>query len=375
MARSKVVVAGAPQSGKATLVAGLETLLLAAAAGGGGGEPPAAAAGGEGGALRLWTLATKYYDAALEVHVVPAEEWEAPAARAEAALAGAEALVLVLDATAHGSLSGVDAWAARAADASVGTLLCVTNKVDVATGRAPGDEEEPAAAELLLPAPGADARHQQHAAFVGRVAEWALEAGFEHVQAAAVSPAAGGAGRDKAGVPRVLEALQCTMWSSMRRRETPPPPPPAAAAASREEAAAAPLTAGDASPGEGGAATTAAAPPTAAAPASSDDEEQRLRGLVRGARGVRPPRAAGDGSSGEVGGQREDGDAAEEEEGEDRDDIERLMAEMQRVRDAAHGPGGLSDEQRREAAARVALQLFALMGEGEGEDTDDELEG
>ncbi len=47
--------------------------------------------------------------------------------------------------------------------------------------------------------------------------------------------------------------------------------------------------------------------------------------------------------------------------------------QMQGVRDAAR-QGGMDDDTRREAAARMAMQLFQLMGgedgEGEGSDQD-----
>jgi hypothetical protein len=117
-----------------------------------------------------WRLSTKYYDAdvrrnlgptlhtpthththahahahppphpQVEVLVLPAAEGTAPGACAQAALVGAEALLLVVDATQPASASAAQrAWAQvlASADAPPAILACVVNKCDVATGRVP----------------------------------------------------------------------------------------------------------------------------------------------------------------------------------------------------------------------------------------------
>lgn len=315
--------------------------------------------------MRQWALETKYYTADLDVHVLPAGEWHAPGDAAAEALDGAEALIVLLDATERGSFAGAQAWADRAADAGVGTLLCVTNKVDVVTGAVPGAElDGDGEAETLSGAAAAAATASpaagEHDVFVQRVTEWCLDAGFEHVQTAATAPHVGGAGRDKGGVPRVLEALQCTMWGSMRRRGG------GGGGGGDSDAAAAAAAAEPESTGDDiSSPSSAADAPAAAAPASTSDSaaaaaaaapaerspEDAVRQLLRGVAGA----------DGDADGGGDDDDSA----------VERLMADMQRVRDAARGPG-MSDAQRREAAARMAMQLFALMGAGGDDDEDDD---
>lgn len=326
---------------------------------------------------RQWCIATKYYEADVDVHVLPSLEWHAPGELTASALTGAEALVVVLDATSPESFAAASAWGEKAGDAGIGTLICVTNKVDIVTGVVPGAEDDGAAdgeAAAAISAPSA-APLAEHVAFIQRVSHWCLDAGFEHVQAAATSPLAGGSGRDKSGVPRVLEALECTMWNSMRRRQQ--QQQPAAEASATDNAAVAAAaddsdSAGDADNGSAAASSStsssaAAAPSMQAAvgaekasSSSKDDGDKAssiMRELLRGSKGTA---TRGD-----------DSDADVDEDEEDDTSIEKLMAEMQRVRDAARGPG-MTDAQRREAAARVAMQLLSLMGGAEGEDDEDE---
>lgn len=337
-------MAGAANSGKNALVAGLETLLKSS-----GGEVSIESTDAD---CHVWTLSTKYYAADLEVHLLPSSEWNQPAEAAAKALAGAEALLVLLDATSRGSLAEAQAWVDQASVSDIGTLLCITNKVDIVTGVAPG-EDSSSADELLTDAPASNA---DHVSFINSVTEWCLDAGFEHVQAAATSPLAGSAGRDKTGVPRVLEALECTMWNSMRRKGQQQAARDDAEEEEENDTGAEGQGASASAAPSGSAASFVAGPcvsvasasPTSAAAAggSGDRSADALRDLLRGARGE-----GGDDDAGDDAG----------------DDIERLMGEMQRVRDASRG-AGMTDEQRREAASRVAMQLFALMGGGSSDD-------
>src|SRR5690349_17451874 len=99
--------------------------------------PPADADGIE---AQRWRIATKYYTADVELHILPATEFCEPGVLAEAALDTAEALLFVLDATDPSCLCFLRAWEPLAAQVSAGCLMCVVNKVDAVTGCVPGDE-------------------------------------------------------------------------------------------------------------------------------------------------------------------------------------------------------------------------------------------
>ena len=367
--RSKLVICGPSSSGKATLLAGLEFLLGLTTRG--SSASVAATAGG-----RTWHLRTRYYTVALEVCMVAGSAWCAPEAPAcAAALEGAEAVVLVLDATAPCDLDAASVWARLAADAGVSTLLCVTNKADLlASGTRAAEWEEGAHCEAAAAGgAGGEAALLSEAdapgspelpPFAQRVAAWCLESGFEHVHASATRPRAGGSSRDKYGLPRVLEALECTMWASMERVEEPMAAPARGAQVAgeedarqggereqrREEQHAAVVPAG-----QGAGAAPLAPPPSSSSGAPDGDGggESLFRSLVARARG-------------EKGEEEEEAHGASGEEGDEAEDLERLMSEMTRVRDASRG-SRMNDAQRREAASRVALQLFSLLG---GEEPD-----
>jgi hypothetical protein len=53
------------------------------------------------------------------------------------------------------------------------------------------------------------------AEFRERCFEWSLDHGFEVIDANCTAPEEGDDPRDKTGIPRVMEALESTMWSSM----------------------------------------------------------------------------------------------------------------------------------------------------------------
>ncbi len=315
-------------------------------------------------------MVTKYYSAPVEWVVLPAAEYAAPSEGcAGAALSGAEALVLVTDATRPEEFSVPDAWLALVNTAQPACLLVCTNKCDLAAGVAPGEEGEEgeggdeaaaraggagggglvttygsigdaaasaSAAAAAASRPRREPPPQAHREHVGRVLEWALDHGFEHVEVAATRPLVGAAARDKTGVPRVLEALQANMWSNMER-----------------------------------AAAAAAAPP-AAAEASSTSTSGGSGGGIFANLNLQPAQAS---SSGEAApdageGDEEGGDGG----GSGGADIGALMEEMRRVRERALQPG-VTDEERRAAATAMTMRLMALLGADAGDEEEGEGEG
>ena len=409
----------------------------------------------------------------VETRIVPAAEYLAPGHAARTALTGAEALILMLDAndvraraaypaavvTPHQplqshaplppptppqpfSFEAATPWAELAASHGPGTLLLVANKVDAATGVVPGaagghvgrygaeyddDEEEggggaagggggaasggggggaaaSASAERRVP-------HADYRVFTAAANAWAMDNGFEFVEAAAASPFVGAQLREKVGVPRVLEALHTTAWSTMRRgggRPTPAPRPAAPVATAPAPAPAAPAAAAPAAAAP--TATAAAAAATdAPAPAASDlFAALTLGGTAAAATTVAAAVAAaaeealaesgggggggGGAAGGAAGGERLDAKAAAavvageagEAEGDDSDGddaaFERaftgMVDRMRLTRDAAR-TGTMTDDERRRQAAETAMALMKMlegMGVGGGSDEEEEEE-
>jgi hypothetical protein len=274
-------------------------------------------------------LATRYYTCPLVFRILPSTAFSAPHADEWAdALRGAEAAVILLDASEAAASLGpalllATAWAERLAGGAgaPSTLLILSNKLDV-----------------LHYAPGGSALPDAARAHLDTVRAWALSNEFEHVEAVATAPLEGAALREKSSVPRVLEALESTMWTAMTRRGGGKSSAISAASALPAASSGAGAAAGaGAVAGEEGSAAAAGAGETVAPTAAE--------ALAAGPLATEPPL--------------------------DEDDIGRLMELMRGVKMAAQ-QGGLSDGARREAAADMALRLLALIG---GEDGEEEVVG
>ena len=287
----RVLLIGGPSSGKKSVASGV--LALAA------GVSDFAAAFSPslpvGALCAPLALSTKYYSATVEIVVLPASAFVDPDSDAWAgAHVGVEAAVLVVDSTAPFAASNASAWAQRLAD--VPTLLIVATYVD------------------SLPA-------AIRGSALGALNEWALDNGFELVEANAIADPRDAAGdaRDKSGVPRVLEALESTMWSNIVRGGA----PASSVAASAEGAAA-----------SDGSSAASALPPSSRSldvlPGSSE------------------PQAGAD-------------------EGLDAADFGALLDEARAVRDLARS-GAVDDDARRRAAATVAEKILKLLESGGLED-------
>ena len=241
-------------------------------------------------------------------------------------LPGADAVLLVADAGApfdEGARAVCSGWAGCATAAGASTLLLVS-----------------AAAGLDAAGRGAAAGHAEAAL------EWALDSGFEHVCADPASPAAGGEGRDKCGIPRVLEALEATVWSSAKK----------AARAAGGGGARAAEEAGEGGGGGGAGGAHSYEPPAFSGGGGGGDAGaggSALGALAAGAGAV----AAAAGLPAEPRGARED-------------DFEEILSLARATRDAARS-GNLSDEQRREAAMATAMRLMAMLGVGDEEEEEE----
>ena len=244
-------------------------------------------------------LSTKYYSCTVQICVLPAGSfYDTCEIGLAAAFSSVEAVALLVDAAA--SAEAVDAallcaepWASRAADEGVQTLLLVASKCE-----------------------GGEA-----GAVLSKLSSWALDRGFEFVEADARSPFDGAEVREKSGVPRVLEALESSMWSNITR-------------------------ATDISAAGGG----------------------RIHEMTMLPESVLAGAVADAGTSSEDAAAAVEGTAAvgtallESEEALDFD-FAALMDEARAVRDTARS-GNMTDDQRREAAAAVAMKMLNMMASG-----------
>jgi hypothetical protein len=371
-------------------------------------SPPAAPAA----ARSRLTLTTRYYTAAVDLFPLPAAAFAGSPAAALAALPSAlgpaEALILVLDAQQpfEGALqAAATAWAAHCAEASTATLLAVSvgcthlggsggssSGGGGSGGGSGGGVDSEAGAAVQRGEPSAAA-----AAHLAAVQAWALDNGFEHIEAQCSAPSLGSAGREKFSVPRVLEALESTMWgcavvhAPSAARAAPQLAAGGSAAAGILESAARHRAEGEGAlgaeegeeegeegAGAGGAAASAApqrqpylAPEFLGSGGSGGDaggltlEGEDLDALKAAMHALLPPEA-GVGAAGD-GGSSGAGSAASAAR------FEGLLGQALSIRNAAK-EGGMSDSARREAAAAMMERLMAAMGLEEGEEEEEAKE-
>jgi hypothetical protein len=298
----------------------------------------------DGGFTSTLPLSTKYYTARVRIVVAPSTAAADPLSWSGGSqlLPGADAVLLSVDGGApfdEGARAVCDGWAACASAAGASTLLLVSVVVGTDTAGL-GVAEGHVSAAL----------------------EWALDNGFEHVCADPRHPGAGGEGRDKSGIPRVLEALEATVWSNAAKAVR------VSGGGSGETKAAEEATAGGGGGGgggggcDGGAAHLYEPPPFSGGGSGSGRVD--LGGASSGAMGGASASAVGGAAAA----------AAAElpaEPLEKEHDFEQILSFARATRDAARS-GNLSDEQRREAAMSAAMRLMELLGvdddgEGEGE--------
>ncbi len=190
---------------------------------------------------------------------------------------------------------------------------------------------------------------------------WALDHGFEFLQADATNPVEGGSDREKEGLPRAWEAMQSVMWSSMEML----PPGGASSGVGVSSAVTAPDSAE---------VTTASAGATSAGEVEQKEADTDF--LLKQAIDEVDEAASTSTSRGAA---QEAGGAPAAEEGPqesdlsntDTDEFEAMLAQVAAVR-AANQREGITDEQRRQNAADMALKLLSAFGLG---DTEEDLQG
>ncbi|KIZ05632.1 hypothetical protein MNEG_2332, partial [Monoraphidium neglectum] len=216
-----VLILGAAQVGKRTLT---QRLLQAAGSSGRGGDTNAAPTDSTDYApcagSYLLHLDTKYYTADAYINIVNLDAYQQQEQQQQQQqqqqqrqqqqkngqqqeLCGAEAVILVCDATNPSTFAAARRWAAAVDSSGAGVRLLIANKADAAPRAAAGGS----------------------GAALPEAAGWCLDEGFEYVEAAAGAPAADAAlalDGDRQGVVRVLEALQAHMWPGLALKPAPP---------------------------------------------------------------------------------------------------------------------------------------------------------
>ena len=184
--------------------------------------------------------------------------------------------------------------------------------------------------------------------------EWCLDNGFELIEVVAADPVRGWRDREKEGLPRLIEALHSTMWSTMVRRDQP------ATVFARAEAVAASAT------------VAATGPASSSASFSSSlfaaEKTDNAAAAVDAPLNVRVVASA-------------DAITIEEEE-EEPDDEDALMAQLEEVIGQAREyrqqavDGAVPDEERLRRAEHVARALATMLHlDDDDNDDDDDDEG
>lgn len=259
--------------------------------------------------LAVLHLRTKYYRAAVEAHVHEVKD-NAPLTALQHALHDYEALLCVVDAAKTDSFVHIGRYAKKVVD---------TLPYDV----------------CLLAASTTAASKES----VAKLESWSQDNGFEFVDLNADQPeeAEDDVIDEKHGVERVLEALHCNMWRSMDMNVNDAD----AKAAKTEE-----------TENQKEATEDEIKADKDAAPEAANDDS-RLRTLLQALEGA----DEGDDSD-------DDDDGAF-----DMSEFSALISQVRNVRDEGQT---LTDEQRRERAAEVAMKLWNFLGadEDEGSESD-----
>eukprot|EP00198_Chlamydomonas_reinhardtii_P007017 XP_001696353.1 adaptin-interacting protein [Chlamydomonas reinhardtii] len=361
-----VLVAGAPGVGKTSLVRAF--------------SGSAAPANSDGTAQ--WHIETKYYRTDVNVR-------ECSDASIEASTGSQpEALVVAF------SLKEPKTFTTARAMACLFDLEAVEVKLLVGTH-----------ADALAPSASAAEREtSEQPAWFQEAADWSIQNGFELIicsPAVLAVDAALTLDGDRQGVARVVEALQAHMWPNLELLDKGKEAAAAGGATALEAAGASGNddveedadAAGSGYTALGGEDTAAAAAtsssgldapskPQLTSTARNADASATANGGSKAAGGeAGKPAAAAPaisetapmGAAPKAGGRRdeevEDEEAEDEEAEKVMEGLEKLMEEMRGHKDRL---GVMSDEERRERAADLAMRMMAMMGMEDGEDSDDD---
>lgn len=361
MGYSKVVVLGCPGSGKKEILRGIQVLQRYRKDGVVDDQicvlPTESKLSIE--------LSTKYYTAKLQFHILPNDELVEPTSKSESILEDAEAIIIVLDASRDGpDFHLASQWVGKYLHGlNLDTMLLISNKCDLSSsGYIPGmNQESPGGADLKLATIAVDQSSAEasteHFARMERNALWSIDNGLEHVECSALHPLAGIESREKQGIARILEALESTMWSSMVKPKSaltskameisrehtsqisPKPPLGEKEIDDQPKSEVVPINSGSCDNEE-------CSRPSDALEKKTSDAEKSLDSLFRP---LDIDSIFGEG----------DGDL----------DIGKLMQQMRMTKERAQ-TGNLSDEERRRAAADMAMRLMSMLNFGEDEEQD-----
>lgn len=305
-------------------------------------------------------LSTKYYSAQIDVHDHDVHENE-PLEPLAHALEDFEAVVCVVDTAREESFLHVSRFLTQLASEPIDVRLVVGQT-------------------LLETEKTAKVAHH-----IERIQTWCLDNEFEFIELLDESSNdnnnnKGNAGdaNEKRGIDRVLEALHCTMWASMVMRSAQSD----ASDSGLQELANVSVALAPSSDAE----TTAKATTSSvsnqqldqtedaatAATDDGDDDDARLRTLLRALEITEATDSASASSASDVAAKTPT--TSNNQLGADDDDDDLNMAEfsalISEVRRARDGGQMLSDEQRRERAAEVAMKLWSFLGADD--ESDDE---
>lgn len=303
-------------------------------------------------AVHPLTFSTKYYTADVDVHVHQVLENEPVSALAHT-LQDYEAVVCVVDVAREESFLHVSRFLAQ----------MVNEPIDVC---------------LLVGHNSASEKTSKIAQHIERVQAWCLENEFEFielVEAASANSNQGESGYgvdEKQGMDRVLEALHCNLWRSMVMRSESQASDDSGLRELSHVSAKLSTPAEEDEEEQKAPASSNRVQDTASADSDAEQDGDRLQTLLRA---LEITEAADKvdlaGAAGVSASQTKSSD-------DDDDDIEMaefsaLISEVRRVRDNGQT---LTDEQRRQRAAEVAMKLWSFLGADDdsedGESTDGE---
>lgn len=321
---SRLLVLGADDSSHRALVQDLLRLCAARSKAGGGHDSV--------GSVESLTLRTKYYSADVEAHLHQVVKNE-PVPALVHDLHEYEAVLCVVDPSDSKSFAHVRQLLEKLAE---------TEQFEV----------------CLLVGDSPSTELKKNASNLAELETWCQDNAFELIGIGASDNQA--EADEKRGVERVLEALECNMWSSMVRATPASQDPPTKTVQSPPQAV---KGAGGELPAfiEDQVAASMELDNQTDADNQDDVDDTRLQALVRAleisSESENPPAADQQGPS------RVQQDTDEDDL--DMREFSSLLEEVRRVREHGHA---LSDEQRRQQAAQVAMRLWEYLDAEEDED-------
>ncbi|GAB9468876.1 hypothetical protein Gpo141_00006176 [Globisporangium polare] len=347
-ATARMLVVGADPTAKRDVLAKLHALC----------GQKASAAG-----VQQLTLATKYYTADVDVHLHQVLENEPVTALAHDP-ADYEAAVCVMDVAREESFLHVSRFLAQLSDAQIEVCLLV--------GVNSQSEKTSAVA--------------QH---IERVQVWCLDNEFEFVElcddaADSAAPAEsdnqlenGFEANEKQGMDRVLEALHCNMWSSIVMRSS---EAQAIDDNGLRELSNVSVALSSPSPVDGSSDEKKKLPVALSSNQTDAQEDEdageeddgRLQTLLRAleiTEAADKESASPDKNNGNKTTSSSNQDDDDDDDDIDMAEFSTLISEVRRVRDSGQA---LTDEQRRQRAAEVAMKLWSFLGEDDESDAEEE---